>query len=86
MVAGQTSKAPGELTIEDLQDGCCGGHLGYSNKMVLAILNVHGTQMPPCKFWLNLTYHSGAKLRFEEFQDGHLEAILYIGTERFKQF
>ena len=23
------SKAPGELTIEDLQDGCCGGHCGY---------------------------------------------------------
>ena len=86
MVAGQTSKAPGELTIEDLQDGCCGGHLGYRNKMVLAILNLHVTQMPPCKFWLNLTYHSGEKLRFEEFQDGHLEAILYIGTERFQQF
>ena len=31
------SKAPGELTIEDLQDDCCGGHCGYRNKMVLAI-------------------------------------------------
>ena len=25
------SKAPGELTIEDLQDGCCGGHRGQHN-------------------------------------------------------
>ena len=26
-------KAPEELTIEDLQDGCCGGHCGYRTKM-----------------------------------------------------
>ena len=51
--------APGELTIED-QDGCCGSHHGYRNKMVLAILNLHIAPMPPSKFWLNLTYHSGA--------------------------
>ena len=54
------SKAPGELTIEDLQNGCCGGHPGYHNRMLLAILNLHVTPMPPTKFWLNLTYHSGA--------------------------
>ena len=23
-----------KLTIEDLQDGCCGGHHGYHNKML----------------------------------------------------
>ena len=45
------SKAPGELTIEDLQGGCCGGHSEYYNKMVLAILNLHVTPMPPTKFW-----------------------------------
>ena len=54
------SKAPGELTIEDLQDGCCGGHHGYHNRMFLEILNLHVTPMPPTKFWLNLTYHLGA--------------------------
>ena len=54
------SKAPGKLTIEDLQDHCCGGHLGYYNKIVLAILNFHVIPMPPAKFLLNLTYHSGA--------------------------
>ena len=54
------SKAPGELTIEDLQNSCCGGHNGYRNKMLLATLNLHVTPMPPTKFWLNLTYHLGA--------------------------
>ena len=54
------SKAPGELTIEDLQDGCCGGHRGYRNKMFLVILNLHITPNPPTKFLFNLTYHSGA--------------------------
>ena len=29
------SKAPGEVTNEDLQDGCRGGHLRYRNKMLL---------------------------------------------------
>ena len=33
------SKAPGELTIEDLQDGCCGGHRGYRNKMNLHVMS-----------------------------------------------
>ena len=28
------SKAPGELTIEDLQDGFCGSHREYRNKMI----------------------------------------------------
>ena len=48
--------APGELTTEDLQDGCCGGHCGYHNKMVLAVLNLHITPMPSTK----PTYYSGA--------------------------
>ena len=62
MVSIQRHKltCPGELTIEDLQDGCCGCHRGYCNNMFLAILNLNVTPMPPIKFWLNLTYHSGA--------------------------
>ena len=53
-------KAPGELTTKELQDGCCVGHHGYHNKMVLAILNLHVSTLPPTKFWLNLTCYSGA--------------------------
>ena len=32
-----------------------GGHLGYQNVMILAILNLCVTVMPPIKFWLNRT-------------------------------
>ena len=45
-----TGFAPGELKIEDLHDGYCGGHCRYHNKMVLAILNLHVAKMPPTKF------------------------------------
>ena len=37
-----------------------GGHLGYWNRTILAILNFHNTPMPPIKFKLNQTYCSGA--------------------------
>ena len=42
------------------KDGCHGGHLGYQNKMILAVLNLHVASMPPTNFQLNPTYHSGA--------------------------
>ena len=45
------SKAPRDLTIEDLQDGCYVGHHGYQNNLVQHSI----TPMPPAKFWLNLT-------------------------------
>ena len=44
------SKAPGEVTIEDCQDGC-------RNKILSGILNLHVSPKPPTKFGLNLTYH-----------------------------
>ena len=49
-----------QIISEDFQDRhhCC--HLGYRNEIVLAILNLHHTPMPPTRFWLNQTYHSGA--------------------------
>ena len=50
-----TWSTAGQLTTEDLQEGWCGCHRGYPNKMVLAILNLHVAPMPPTKFWLNLT-------------------------------
>ena len=45
------------MWFEEFQDD---GHLGYSNRMILAILNFHNTQMPPIKFKLNQTYRLGA--------------------------
>ena len=50
-------KAPGELTIENLQ----GGHLEYRNKILVAILKLYVAQtMPPTNFCFNPTYHLGA--------------------------
>ena len=42
-----------ETTFEEFQDGR--GHLRYQNGMILAILNLSVTVMPPIKFHLNLT-------------------------------
>ena len=48
-----------EMSFEEFQDGHRGGHLGYRNRTILAILNLCVTVMPPIKFWLYLTYSSG---------------------------
>ena len=44
------------MSYEELQDG---GHLGYRNGTILAILNLCNAPMPPIKLWLNLTYGLG---------------------------
>ena len=36
-----------QITIEDFQDGRGGSYLGYRNKIVLSILNLHVGPMPP---------------------------------------
>ena len=51
-----------EILFEDLYDGRHGGHLGYRNGMILAILNLHVAPMPPTKFQLNPTQGLGADL------------------------
>ena len=48
-----------EISFEEFQDGCRGGHLGYLNGTILAILNRCVTVMLPIKFWLNPTYSLG---------------------------
>ena len=48
-----------EMLFEEFQDG---GHLGYRNGMILAILNLCVTVTPPIKFWLNLTYSLGGDI------------------------
>ena len=48
-----------EMSFEEFQDGRHGGHLGYQNGMILAILNLYVTVMPPIKFQLNRTYSLG---------------------------
>ena len=41
-VSAQTDLPFESIWFEDFQDGCCSGYLGYLNKMILAILNLHG--------------------------------------------
>ena len=47
------------MWFEDFQDGCHGGHLGYQNGTILAILNLHAAQMCSTKFPLQPTYATG---------------------------
>ena len=44
-----------EMSFEDFQDGWYDSHLGYRNRVILGILNLHVTRMPPTKFGLYLT-------------------------------
>ena len=48
-----------EMSFEGSQDGHRGGHLGYQNGTILAILNFCVTLMLPIKLWLNPTYSLG---------------------------
>ena len=48
-----------KMSFEEFQDGRHGGHLGYKNRTILAILNFYNAPMPPIKFRLNLTYGFG---------------------------
>ena len=48
-----------EISFQEFQDGRYGGHLGYQNGTILAILNLYVVPMPHIKFRLNLTYGLG---------------------------
>ena len=48
-----------EMLFEKFQGGHHGSHLGYRNRMILAILNLHVATMPPTKFQSNSNYGSG---------------------------
>ena len=69
-----------EMWFEEFQDG---GHLGYWNRTILALLNFHNTQTPPIKFKLNQTYHSGAGCDLKIFKMAAMVAILDIRMESF---
>ena len=47
------------MSFEEFQVGGHGGHLGYWDGTILAILNLYITPMPPIKFPLNLIYGLG---------------------------
>ena len=45
-----------------------GGHLGYRNQRILAILNLYVTPMPSTKFQLNLTYDLEGDVGLKNFK------------------
>ena len=47
------------IRFEDFQNGRPRGHLGYLNRMILAILNLDVALMPAIKFLLNPTHSLG---------------------------
>ena len=63
--------AQSDIILEQMlfKDGHCGSHLGFQNRKILAILNLHLAPMPPIKFQLNLTYGLGRDVvwRFYNF-------------------
>ena len=48
--------------MEKILDGY-GGHFGYWNGTILAILNFHEPTMPPTKFQLNPNYDYGGDVK-----------------------
>ena len=48
-----------EMAFKEFQYGCHGGHPGYQNRTILAILNIYVAPIPPIKFWLSWTYGLG---------------------------
>ena len=57
------------MWFEDFQDGCHGGHLGYQNGTILAILNLHAAQcLAPSFCSIRVTVQE--QIATEDFQDG----------------
>ena len=67
-----------EMSFEEFKDGRPGGHLGYLNGPILAILNLNVSPLPPSKFWLNPTYPSwGCHLKIHlGYRNGTMLAVL----------
>ena len=59
------------MLFEEFQDGHHGGHLGYWNGTVLAILNLYVALMPPLKLRLKI---------WEMMFDGWMD-ILFIDAQ-----
>ena len=62
------------MSFEKFHDGRRGGHIGYRNETILAILNIYVTLMLPLKFRLNPTYglRGDVVWRISRWSGGHL--------------
>ena len=68
-----------EMSFEEFQGGRHGGHLGYRNGTILAILNLYFVAMPPINFY-SLHLMAWEEMSFEESQDGRCHLGYRNGT------
>ena len=69
------------MWFEEFQDGRHGGHLGYWNRTILAILNFRNTPMPPIKSKLNQTVRE--QMWIDDLKVAAIVAILDIRMKPF---
>ena len=70
------------VSFEEFHDGCPGGHLGFRDRVILAMLSIYVALMPPTKFWFNIMW-CGRRYLFKNFKMVAKVAILDFGTEYF---
>ena len=70
-----------EMSFEEFQDGYPGGHLGYQNGTILAILNLCVTVIHQVLAQSDLRFERRCHLK--NFNMAAVAAILDIGTKRF---
>ena len=70
------------MSFEGFQDGHRGGHLGYQNGTILAILNLCVTVMSPIVL-AQSDLRFGRRCCLKNFKMAAVAALLDIGTERF---
>ena len=59
------------MQFKDFQAGCHGGHLGYQDGTILAIINLHVSPMPSTKFGFNPIFSLWEQITTEDFQTGY---------------
>ena len=63
------------MSFEEFQDGCQGGHFGYRDGTILAILNVCVTVMPPIVFAQSDLWF-GRRCRLKNFKMAAMAAAI----------
>ena len=67
------------MPIEKNQNSCHGSQIGYQNRIIQAILNVHVAPIPQTKFRFNLT-QGWEKMVFEGYQDDYNGSHIIYST------
>ena len=75
-----------EMPYEQFLDVSHGGHLGYRNRKILAILNLYVAPVSPHQIRPQSDQVFESRCGFKSFKMGVMAAFLDIGTQRFLQF